>query len=109
MEIYNVSKDNFDKEIKNFSGTVLIDFYSPQCAPCRTMNPVIESVARSAGKNVKVCKVNVESETALAEQFGIMSIPTIIVMINGKVMNRSVGVTGKKAVIDMLNNGEFQS
>ncbi len=103
MNILNINKETFKKEIENFGGTVLIDFYSPECAPCRTMNPVIESVADKAGGEVKVCKINVKEENELAKKFGIMSIPTLVVMKNGEIVNRSIGVTGKKAVIDMLS------
>lgn len=109
MNIMNINKESFEKEIGNFGGTVLIDFYSPDCAPCRTMNPVIESVADKAGDEIKVCKINVREEKDLAEKFGIMSIPTLVVMKNGEIVNRSIGVTGKKAVVDMLNqqNNQF--
>lgn len=103
MDILNVNNAGFKKEIENYGGTVLIDFFAPGCAPCKTMEPVIKSVAEYADKSVKVCRVNVETEKELVQKFGIMSIPTLVVMKNGEIKNRSIGVTGKKAVMDMLS------
>lgn len=101
--IYDIKSDNFKNEVENFGGTVLIDFFAPWCAPCKSMAPVIESVADNAGESVKVCKVNIETEKELALKFGIMSVPTLVVIKNGEIKNRSIGVTGKKAILDMLN------
>lgn len=106
MKIYDIGKESYKNEIEEYKGTVLIDFFAPWCSPCKTMSRVIESVADMAGDDVKVCKINVEKEKELANQFGIMSIPTLVVMKNGQVMNRSIGVTGKKAVADMLNDSD---
>ena len=103
MKILDISKDSFKNEIEDYNGTVLIDFFAPWCTPCKTMATVIESVADNSEGNVKFCKVNVEEEKELATKFGIMSIPTLVVMKNGEIKNRSIGVTGKKAVADMLN------
>ena len=104
MNIMNINNETFEKEIEQFDGTVLIDFFAPECRPCRTMNPVIESVAEKAGDGIKVCKVNVSEENELAKKFGIMSVPTLIVIKHGEVVNRSIGVTGKKALVDMLSH-----
>ena len=101
--VYDINAESYKKEIENFNGTVLIDFFAPWCAPCKSMEPVIKSVAQNAGDNIKICKVNIDSEKALASKFGIMSVPTLIVMRNGEIKNRSIGVTGKKAILDMLN------
>lgn len=103
MDILNVNNSGFIKEIENYSGTVLIDFFAPGCAPCKRMEPIVEYVAQNVSNNVKVCRVNAESEKELADKFGIMSVPTLVVMKNGEIKNRSIGVTGKKAVMDMLN------
>ena len=101
--VYDINAESYKKEIENFNGTVLIDFFAPWCAPCKSMELVIKSVAQNAGDNIKICKVNIDSEKALASKFGIMSVPTLIVMRNGEIKNRSIGVTGKKAILDMLN------
>lgn len=103
MKIYNVTKESYPKEIEGYKGTVLIDFFADWCTPCKMLSPVIEDVASDAGNGVKICKVNVESEKELAKKFGIMSVPTLVVLKNGEVRNRSIGVTGKKAILDMLN------
>ena len=102
MNILNINKESFEKEIGSFGGTVLIDFYSPDCAPCRTMNPVIESVADKAGNEIKVCKINVREEKDLAEKFGIMSIPTLVVMKNGEIVNKMIGVLPKNEILSAL-------
>lgn len=102
MKILDIGKESYKNEIEDYNGTVLIDFFAPWCTPCKTMANVIESVADRAGDSVKICKVNVEEEKELANRFGIMSIPTLVVMKNGEIKNRSIGVTGKKAILDML-------
>ena len=102
MKILDIGKESYKNEVEDYKGTVLIDFFAPWCTPCKTMANVIESVADRAGESVKICKVNVEKEKELANQFGIMSIPTLVVMKNGEIKNRSIGVTGKKAILDML-------
>lgn len=101
MKVFDVTGDSFTSEVENYNGTVLIDFFADWCTPCKMLSPVIEDVARTAS-SIKICKVNIESETELAEKFGIMSVPTLIVMKDGVVKNRSIGVTGKKAILDML-------
>lgn len=102
MKIFDITGDSFTQEIENYDGTVLIDFFADWCAPCKRLSPVIEDIARDTDEKVKVCKVNVDSERELAKKFGIMSIPTLVVLKNGTVKNRSIGVTGKKAIMDML-------
>ena len=102
MKIFNVTDESYTDEIESYNGTVLIDFFADWCTPCKMLSPIIEDVAWKTGGRVKVCKVNVENEKKLADKFGIMSIPTVIVMKNGKIKNRSIGVTGKKAIMDML-------
>ncbi len=102
MKVFDVTGDSFTQEVENFNGTVLIDFFADWCTPCKMISPIIEDVAEDVGENVKICKVNVENERSLAEKYGIMSIPTLVVVKNGTVKNRSIGVTGKKAILDML-------
>ena len=74
MKIYNLTAESFPKEIESFKGTVLIDFFAEWCTPCKMLTPVIEDVASNAGKGVKICKVNVESEKELAKK-GYITIP----------------------------------
>lgn len=102
MNVYNITKDSYKNEVENFNGTVLIDFFADWCAPCKKITPVIEKISENSPQNVKICKVNVEKEADLAKRFGIMSIPTVVVLKDGKIRNRSIGVTGEKAILDML-------
>lgn len=102
MKVFDVTGDSFTNEVENYNGTVLIDFFADWCTPCKMLSPVIEDIAENVSDKVKICKVNVEAEKELADRFGIMSIPTLVVMKNGTVRNRSIGVTGKKAILDML-------
>lgn len=102
MNVYNITKDSYKNEVENFNGTVLIDFFADCCAPCKKITPVIEKISENSPQNVKICKVNVEKEADLAKRFGIMSIPTVVVLKDGKIRNRSIGVTGEKAILDML-------
>lgn len=102
MKIYDVTSDTFQKEVKEYDGTVLLDFFSEGCSPCKKLSPIIEEVADEAKPETKICKINVDNEKILTEKFGIMSIPTLIVMKNGEIINRSIGITKKSAIIDML-------
>ncbi|MBQ2847873.1 MAG: thioredoxin [Clostridia bacterium] len=100
MKVFDITGDSYSEEIENYSGTVLIDFFADWCTPCKMITPVIEEVAEKT--DVKICKINVDSEKELAKKFGIMSIPTLVVMKNGTIINRSIGITGKKAIMDMI-------
>lgn len=102
MSVLTITKDNFDAEVKNSDKTVLLDFWASWCGPCKMVSPVVDEVAKEAG-NAKVGKINIDDEPELAAAFGIMSIPTLIVMKNGEVVKSSVGVKPKKAILDMLN------
>lgn len=102
MKIFDVTDDSFTSEVEEYNGTVLVDFFADWCTPCKMLSRVIDDVAENAGEDIKICKVNVESEKELVKKFGIMTVPTLIVMKDGSVKNRSIGVTGKKAIMDML-------
>ena len=100
MKVFDITGDSYTEEIENYDGTILIDFFADWCTPCKMISTVIEEVAENT--DVKICKVNVDSEEELVKKFGIMSIPTLVVMKNGTVINRSIGITGKKAIMDMI-------
>lgn len=102
MKIFDITDDSFTSEVEEYNGTVLIDFFADWCTPCKMMSRVIDDVAESAREDVKICKVNIESEKELVKKFGIMTIPTLVVIKDGAVKNRSIGVTGKRAIMDML-------
>jgi thioredoxin 1 len=103
MSVINLNKENFDKEVYDSNVTVLIDFWAPWCAPCRMLAPTLDNIAQEANSFLKVCKVNIDDHPDLAEQFSIMSIPTLIVIKNKKVSNRLLGLHSEQEIINMIN------
>ncbi len=101
MSALTITKDNFEKEVLNSTEPVLIDFWAAWCGPCKMVSPVIDEVA-SIVTNAKVGKVNVDDQPELASQFRVMSIPTLAVIKDGKVVKTSVGVKSKEEILSML-------
>ena len=101
MAILTITKDNFEAEVINSDKPVLLDFWASWCGPCRMVGPIVEEVA-AAAPDKKVGKVNVDEEPELASQFRVMSIPTLVVINNGKVVNTAVGMRSKEAILKML-------
>jgi len=101
MSAIHLTKSNFQKEVMQSDKPVLIDFWASWCGPCRMLGPVIEEISNEV-TGAKVGKVNVDEEGELAQQFGVMSIPTVIVMKNGKEVKRSVGVRPKEQLVALL-------
>ena len=101
MDIVKITKDNFDNEVKEAKGSVLLDFWAAWCGPCRMSAPSVEEIAEEY-PDIKVCKVNVDEQPELAGQFGVMSIPTLVVIKGGKVVNQSMGARPKNAILAML-------
>ena len=87
MTAININKKNFQNEVMNTDKSVLLDFWAPWCAPCRMVVPIIEEIA-SERPDIKVGKINVDEQPELASKFGIMSIPTLVVMKNGKIVQQ---------------------
>ena len=102
MGTQKVTKANFDAEVVRADKPVLIDFWAPWCGPCKMLGPVIEEVADEVASRAKVCKVNIDEEPELAEAYGVMSIPTLIVMKAGKVTKSSVGFKPKDAILSLI-------
>ena len=101
MTAININKNNFQNEIMDSEKTVLLDFWAPWCAPCRMVVPIIEEIAGER-PDIKVGKINVDEQPELASKFGIMSIPTLVVMKNGKIVTKVSGARPKKAILEML-------
>lgn len=101
MSAININKNNFHNEVMNSDKPVLLDFWAAWCGPCRMVVPVVEEIARER-LDIKVGKVNVDEQPELASQFGVMSIPTLVVMKNGKVVNQAVGARPKNEILGML-------
>ena len=101
MAVIHINKENFE-QIKNGDQVVLIDFYADWCGPCRMVAPVVEEIAKE-NANVVVGKINVDDDPEIAQAFDIVSIPTLVVMKDGKVVNTAVGVRTKDQILAMLN------
>lgn len=101
MAVLTVTKNNFEELVQRAEGTVLLDFWAGWCGPCRMMSPVVDDIAETTPA-VKVGKVNVDEQPALAAQFGVQSIPTLIVFKNGQNVGQSLGAKPKGAVLDFL-------
>ena len=101
MSAININKNNFKHEVMDSDKPVLLDFWASWCAPCRMVVPIIEEIA-SERPDIKVGKINVDEQPELASEFGIMSIPTLVVMKNGKIVHQVSGARPKEAILTMI-------
>lgn len=101
MAVLTITKDNFQQEVLNSNVPVLVDFWASWCGPCRMLSPIVDEIAEER-TDIKVGKVNVDEQQELAATFNVMSIPTLIVLDKGQVVNQSVGVRPKKQILTML-------
>ena len=102
MSAVKITLNNFRQEVLNSDKPVLLDFWAPWCGPCRMVVPMVESIARER-PDIKVGKVNIDEEFELAKEFGIMSIPTLVVMKDGRIVRQSTGARPKDQILEMLN------
>lgn len=102
MAALKITKDNFQTEVLEAKGTVLVDFWASWCGPCKMIGPIIDQIADER-TDIKVGKINVDEEQELAVQFKVMSIPTLLVFKDGKVVNQSLGAKPKAAILAMLD------
>lgn len=102
MSLITFTKENFEDQALNADLTVMIDFWAPWCGPCRMVSPIIDEIAEEVSSYARVGKVNVDEEPELAQKYGVMSIPTVIVLKGGEIVNKAVGARSKQAFLDML-------
>lgn len=103
MEILKITNSNYSEEVEKTDKLVLIDFWASWCGPCRMMSPIVDEIAKEVSEQIKVGKVNVDEEADLAVKFNISSIPTLVIIKDGKVVKTLIGVQSKKTIIDALN------
>ena len=101
MSAIHINNQNFKNEVLHSDKPVLLDFWAPWCGPCRMVLPIVEEIAEER-KDIKVGKINVDENPELAGQFGVMSIPTLVVMDSGRIVSQSQGARPKKAILSML-------
>lgn len=100
MAVIHLTRDNF--ELVTASGTVLVDFWATWCGPCRMQAPILDELDKELGDKVKICKVDVDEQPAITQNFGIMSIPTLIAFRDGKQIEKRVGVQSREELLQML-------
>ena len=101
MSVITITKDNFEQEVMASDKPVLLDFWASWCGPCRIVSPIVDEIAQERG-DIKVGKINVDEESELAARFGVMSIPTLVVIRDGRVVNQAVGARPKNQILDLL-------
>ena len=101
MSVIHIDRNNFQREVLNSDRPVLLDFWAPWCAPCRMVGPILDEIAGERS-DIKVAKVNVDEQPELAGQFGVMSIPTLMVMKEGRIVQQAMGARPKAQILSML-------
>ena len=101
MSAMNIDRSNFQQEVLNSDKPVLLDFWAPWCGPCRMVVPIVEQIAEER-PDVKVGKVNIDEQFELAREFGVMTIPTLVVVRDGKVVRKAMGARPKQAILELL-------
>ena len=101
MAVIKISKENFQSEVVQSDKPVLLDFWAPWCAPCRMVGPILDEIAEERS-DVKVAKINIDEQPELASQFGVMSIPTLMVMKEGRIVQQAMGARPKAQILSML-------
>ena len=104
MEVIKLNNEIFKSEVKESNKVVLVDFYADWCGPCKMMSPIIDEIASQISENnVKICKLNVDEAQDIAMEYGIMSIPTLMIFKNGSAVSTMVGLKNKEDIINEIN------
>ena len=101
MKALHINKDNFHKEVLNSDKPVLLDFFASWCGPCRMVGPILDEIAEER-EDIKVCKVNIDEQPELASRYRIMTIPTLMVLKDGNIIEQSVGAKPKHQILAMV-------
>ena len=101
MSVIHIDRNNFQSEVLDSDRPVLLDFWAPWCTPCRMVGPILDEIAGERS-DIKVAKVNVDEQPELAGQFGVMSIPTLVVMREGRIVQQAMGARPKAQILSML-------
>lgn len=104
MSILHITKDNFEKEVLQSKEPVLVDFWASWCGPCKALSPILEEISTELNGEIKVAKINIDEEESLAAEFRVMSIPTLLLFKDGKVVNKSVGLAPKAEVLEFARS-----
>lgn len=102
MSVLTITSKNFEQEVSKSEIPVLLDFWASWCGPCKMVSPIVDQIAQEVEGKAKVGKINVDEEQELASAFNIMSIPTLVVIKNGKLVNQAVGVRSKSEILEMI-------
>ena len=101
MKVLHINKDNFHKEVLNSEKPVLLDFFASWCGPCKMVAPILDEIAEER-EDIKVCKVDIDQQPELASRFRVMSVPTLMVMKEGKIVEQSIGARPKHQILAMV-------
>ena len=101
MKAMHINKDNFHEEVMNSEKPVLLDFFASWCGPCKMVAPILDEIAEER-EDIKVCKVDIDQQPELASRFRVMSVPTLMVMKEGKIVEQSIGARPKHQILAMV-------
>ena len=101
MSIFHITKENYEAEVLNSDKVVLLDFFANWCGPCKMIAPILEEIA-AENEHIKVCKIDVDNDPDLARKFNVTSIPLLVVMKDGKIVNQALGARPKDAILKLI-------